>query len=191
MSYATNTARPITMRWHDTKQLAILKFIVAHLEGIIYGDYDDTGEHATLAGRVFVGKLLFSAKEPTPFLSILEGKRPDIQPDFVGADNLQRLEQWHLMLQGWITDDANHPLDNLYRLKGVVEERLAQLVQVVPETGNAAFPALYLCARMIDTMSIGPGVVRPSTDEEGGTEAFYLPMVITFAMNVADPFAVT
>ena len=170
----------------DTLQLTILKRLTAHLEGAMIGL--PTGD-VSLAGRVFRGRTLFGVDEQTPFVSILEGKRPDQLPPEVGYDSLNRNEDWHLLVQGWQDDNPDSPLDNLYRLKGVVEQQLAHFVAVEPGTGQALYPEVYLLGGLISEMRIGPGVVRAANPQVGGVEAFYLPVIVTFAMNVADPFS--
>ena len=184
----------------DSKQLVILKAITAHLAGLVLtvpAPVPDTGPlpdppeppvSFPLAGRVFRGRTVFGAEEAGPFLSILEGKRPDQGPLEVGADNLTRNEDWHLLVQGFMDDDPDYPLDNLYRLKAIVEERLAMLVAINPENGQPAHPDLYLLGGLLIDMKIGPGVVAAATPTTGGTEAFYLPLVAGFAMDVAAPF---
>lgn len=190
----------------DTKQLIILKYLTAHLELITGVDVQQRDSmnnpvantdgspvliQKSLAGRVYRGRTLFGAEETDPFLSILEGKRPDQQPDLVGYDGLIRDEIWHLLIQGFQEDDEENPLDNLYRLKGVVEQQLSKLVVVTPDTGLPKYPGVYLMAGLIMEMTVGPGIVRAANVTQGGTEAFYLPITIRFVMNVADPFTVT
>lgn len=184
----------------DSKQLAILKALTAHLEALaitVPAPVPDTGPIPDppdppvswpLEGRVFRGRTVFGAEEAGPFLSILEGRRPDQGPLEAGADNLTRNEDWHLLVQGFMDDDPDRPLDNLYRLKAVVEERLAMLVAVNPDTGQPAQPGHYLLGGLLLDLKIGPGVVAAATPTTGGTEAFYLPLVAGFAMDVAAPF---
>lgn len=181
-----------------SKQLTILQALTAHLETLsieVAVEDPDTGDVTvigkSLLGQVFRGRTLFGAEEHGPFLSILEGRRPDQAPDTVGYDRLTRNEDWHLLVQGFFDDDPDNPLDNLYRLKALVEERLAQVVSVNPDTGTPRYPEVYLLGGLILDMQIGPGVVAAATPTTGGTEAFYLPVLVNFAMNVADPFSVT
>ena len=88
-------------------------------------------------------------------------------------------------------DDPANPLDNLYRLKGAVEARLAMLIAVDKIMGQPLYPAVYKMGGLIIDMMIGPGLVHPMNVTTGGREVFYLPMLIECAMNVADPYAVT
>lgn len=181
----------------DTKQLVILKNITAHLEGLTFDaefpydqfEGDNTMVTCELTGRVFRGRTVFGDDMGAlPFISILEGKKPDNLPPEAGYAKTDRLEDWHLLIQGWMDDDPASPLDNLYRFKGAVEQRLAMLVAVDKQWDRPIYPDVYLAGGLCSEIRIGPGIVRPVTPGVGGTEAFYLPVIVTFAMNVADPF---
>jgi hypothetical protein len=180
----------------DTKQLVILKLMTAHLEGITFDavvptddfESDNAQQTYTLTGKVYRGRTIFGAEEGAgPFISILEGKKPDNLPPEVGYANLERYEDWHLLVQGWMDDDPETPLDNLYRFKGAVESRLAMIVAVDTQFDRPLYPDIYLLGGLVSEVRIGPGIVRPTTPTPGGTEGFYLPVIVTFAINVANP----
>ena len=175
----------------STKQLRILFLLTELLEGISDLPSSELGTDGqplmvTMAGRVWRGRTQFGNEQMTPFLTIIESRRPDNQPELAGYDGEFRNEIWHLLIQGFMDDDDTHPLDNLYRFKGEVEVRLSHLL-ATNEYGDPVYPAVYLCNRMVEKISIGPGVVAPFNATTGGTEAFYLPLVLTFANNIADP----
>ena len=171
----------------DTKQLTILKRLTTLIEGITPAngyDYD-------LTGRVHRGRAVFGPETPTPFVSILESLRADPQPTEGGAEKMRREEEWELLIQGWVNLEPANPTDDLYGLKGAIEHRLARMVQM-DDQGNPAFPDDYrLGSRLITRARIGPGVVRAATPQTGGTEALYLPLIIGYAANVSDPWALT
>lgn len=161
----------------DSKQLVILKRMTEHLEGIT----PDNGYDYDLTGKVFRGRSKFGSDEPLPFISILESLRPDQQPIPAGMGGGVRLDDWELLLQGWVDENRSFPTDDLYNLKGAVEKRLAEV--------NVEGSSVYRFGKLIDKMRIGPGVVRAATPQVGGAEAFYLPLLVTYAINVLDPFA--
>lgn len=169
----------------DTRQLRILKGLTAHLEGVtpINGyDFD-------LTGRVYRGKARFGAEEPVPFVSILESMRPDPRPMEAGNERLNREERWELLIQGWLKENREYPTDDLYLLKGAVEKRLSEIVAVDGQ-GNPVSPRhVYRLGGLIAGLRIGPGVVRAATPQVGGTEAFYLPILVIYVINLADPYA--
>ena len=179
----------------DSKQLAILKAITAILEQItgytIAGATDeDPPVPVDLSGKVYRGKTVFGAEETGPFLSILEGKRPDGLPDYATTDKMIRSEEWHLLIQGFAEDDADNPMDTLYFLKALAEKQLATIV-AEDSFGSPAVPDNYMLGGLITELQLGPGIVRPLSQVTGGSECFYLPVVVTFVMNLADPFALT
>lgn len=161
----------------DSKQLVILKRMTEHLEGIT----PDNGYDYDLSGKVFRGRSKFGSDEVLPFVSILESLRPDQQPIPGGQGGVRRLDDWELLLQGWVDENREFPTDDLYNLKAAVEKRLAE--------ANIEGNPVYRFGGLIDKIRIGPGVVRAATPQVGGAEAFYLPLLVTYAINVSDPFA--
>lgn len=161
----------------DTKQLVILMRLTTHLQGINAAN----GYDFDLTNKVFRGVTRFGADQPLPFISILESLRPDPRPREGGEERLKREDVWELLVQGWVDENRELPTDDLYRLKGAVEMRLAEVANPQSE--------IYRLGRLIDRMRIGPGVVRAATPQAGGAEAFYLPLQIHYVINLADPYA--
>lgn len=162
----------------DTKQLTILKRLTDHLKGIT----PDNGYDFDLSENVFRGQARFGGDQPLPFVSILESLRPDPRPVGAGSERLLREEIWELLIQGWVDEDRELPTDQLYQLKGAVEKRLAEILV-------EGSPVYRLGGNLIAGLRIGPGVVRAATPQVGGAEAFYLPLFVTFVMNLTDPYA--
>ena len=169
----------------DTKQFVILKRLTTLLEGVTPAN----GYDFDLTGKVFRGKLVFGAQEATPFVSIVEFPRPDTAPIEGGAERLKRLEEWELQVQGWTKTTQANPTDELYGLKGAIEHRLARMM-AVDNINKPLYPEDYRLGRIIDRARIGPGVVRAATPQTAGTEALYLPLIIHYTANIADPWAV-
>lgn len=161
----------------DPKQLRILKALTTWIEGVTPAD----GYAYDLAGHVFRGRAKFGADEALPFISILESLRPDPRPREAGTEKLVREESWELLIQGWVTENREFPTDDLYVLKAAIEKRLSLLVS---DPGNAA---VYRLGGLITSIRIGPGVVRAATPQVGGAEAFYLPLLIGYVINLGDP----
>jgi hypothetical protein len=161
----------------DSKQLVILKRMTTHLEGIT-----PTNDYAfDLTGKVFRGRTKFGDDEVLPFIAILESLRPDQQPIPAGAGGYRRTDDWEILVQGWLDENRAFPTDDLYNLKASVEKRLQEV--------NTEGSPVYLFGGLIIKMRIGPGVVIAATPQVGGAEAFYLPLLVTYAINLADPFA--
>lgn len=166
----------------DSKQFVILQRLTTLLQGITPAN----GYSLDLTDRVFRGKTVFGAQEPTPFVSILESLRPDPNPLTAGFEKSIREEQWELLVQGWATANQAFPTDGLYGLKAAMEHRLARMVTMT-SVGSPAFPDDYRLGRILTDVYIGPGVVRASTPQIG-TEALYLPLRLCYKANVTDPW---
>ncbi len=172
----------------STKQLVIMQRLTAQLQTITPAngyDYD-------LSASVYRGRAVFGADVPAPFVSILEALRPDPRPLAAGLEKLTRAEQWDLLVQGWVQPIENdpNPTDELYQLQGAVMSCLSQIVAMTAN-GSPQYPTLYRLGRIINSMSIGPGVVRPATPQYGNVASFYLPVTIGYAINIADPYSLS
>lgn len=174
----------------DPKQLVILKALTTHLQGITPAN----GYDFDLSNAVYRGRSHFGADEALPFVSILEAMRPDPRPREAGSERLVREEAWELLVQGWCQENRDEPTDDLYRLKACVESRLSMIVAMetgVGASGSPKYPAVYRLGGIIASMRIGPGVVRAATPQVGGAEAFYLPVLLSYVINLGDPYALT
>ena len=168
----------------DSKQMVILKRLTAQIEGVSQANGDDFD----LKGRVYRGKANFGSTETLPFIAILESLRPDANPDEGGTNRMHREERWELLVQGWADTSDENPTDNLYALKAAVEARIARVL-LTDNRGSPVYPDEYLLGRSVIEIRIGPGIVRAATPQAGGAEAFYLPLIVRYAINLADPWA--
>lgn len=166
------------------RQLDILKALTEHLEGIsVVGGYSHD-----LAGRVFRGRMVFGDDVPLPCVSILEAPRPDERPRAGGHENAFRAEDWVLLVQGWVEDDAHNPTDPAYMLKADVELCLSQLVAINEQNGLPRHPSAFRLGGRISGATIGPGVVRPPQDRISAKAFFYIPLVLNVALTPTAPF---
>lgn len=175
------------METRDTKQLRVMKRITTLLETIERPDSDS----ALMTGRVYRGRTTLGINEPNPALSLLEAPKPDLQPVTAGENKIAQSTLWTLLLQGFATDDKVNPTDPAYTLKGLCEQKLAQIIATTK--GNATFPDDYLLPdnngnKLITGLTIGPGVVRPPDAQVSATAYFYLPLVVNLTLNAAVPF---
>jgi hypothetical protein len=173
----------------DSKQLVILKALTTHLDGMsVEGGYG-----FDMAGRVFRGRAVYGDEMPLPCLSILEAPRPDETPRPYSHENLRRIEDWVLLVQGWVQDDKDHPTDTAYELKAHVEARLSEII-ALDSGGRPTHPAAYRLGPgqsgkgLIAGATIGPGVVSPPRQNVSAKAFFYLPLVLRAAYNPAAPF---
>jgi len=166
-----------------SKQLDILLALKAQLEGIstLAGDpYDMTG-------RVWIGRTEFGDETPLPFVSILEAPRENFA-DPADEQTLVRNTAWVLLIQGWSANDVENPTVPVYELKAVVEKRLARLMDVKPNGGNAKYPAEYRLGGRVAGLTIGPGIVRPPERAISTRSFFYLPVRVQYLEDLRDPF---
>ncbi len=165
----------------ESKQLDILKALTAHLEGAVTVD----GE--PLTKRVYRGRLTFGSEMPLPSISILEAPRPE---DGFTADEeqVQRSEDWVLLIQGWVRDDDRNPTDPAYNLKATIEQRLSLLVATNPSTGQPVDPDAFMLGGRVTKIVIAPGLVRPPDAQVSAKAFFYLPLIIGLAVDIRSPF---
>lgn len=172
----------------DSKQLVILKALTAHLEGMSFAGYG-----FDMAGRVFRGRAIYGDEMSLPCVSILEAPRPDESPQPYGHERVRRLEDWVLLVQGWVEDDKANPTDPAYELKASVELRLSEII-ALDDGGRPTHPAVYRLGNgtsgksLIAGATIGPGVVSPPRQNISAKAFFYLPLVLRGAFNPAAPF---
>ena len=166
---------------NDSKQLTILKLLTTQIELV----NPDNGYDFDLRSKVFRGRMVFGDDTAPPFVSILESPRPVPATD-IGDPKIVRQNDWQLLVQGWATDDKEHPLDAAYGLKASVEQVLSQLAQV-DGNGRAAYPGSYLLGRRAISLTIGPGVCRPPT-EATSLGFFFLPLTVVYSEDLRLPF---
>jgi hypothetical protein len=177
----------------DCVQLQILKGLSAHLaltQGTI--PLSSGGTLAVnLATSVFRGRTAFGSEDPMPCVSILEGRKPEDASETPVAmeDKLTRYEPWHLLVQGFIQDDPKNPTDNLYNFKALVEQQLS-LIVALDSRGNVVNSAAFRLGGLVDDMILPPGIVRPAIATTGQVESFYLPIIVRYSINPANPFAI-
>lgn len=170
----------------DSYRLTVLKRLTTLLEGIAPTPVTGTVLPSMMTGLVFRGRAVFGANDPDTMLSILESPRP------LGAsytdDNSVRKEDWQLLVQGWCPDDKVNPTDPIYSLLDDVELRLERVVRVLGSNGSPKYPEHYMLGAAIDregyliaSFQIGPGVVRPPTENISSKSFFYVPVRVELA----------
>jgi hypothetical protein len=170
----------------DSKRLATLKALTAHLEAEITVA---NGYKHDLAGAVFRGRAKFDDDDPLPMISILESPNPDRFPNRAGEHDNIRVDQrdnWTLLLQGWAKDDKLNPTDPAYDLMADVKKALALLVKERPEYGTGVHPN-YRLGGLILGLEYEPGTVRPP-DEQSTKAFFWMRVILHFSEDFNDPY---
>lgn len=140
------------------------------------------------ASRVFRGRDQFGFNDPRPMVSVLEHPRaldallaPDSQPERVG--------EWDILIQGFVTDDPENPTDPAHLLVADVITALSK--EGHRKTANRYPDILGLGHVMpcVTKMAIGSPVCRPADGEISDVAFFFLTVTLTMAENVEQPFA--
>lgn len=171
----------------DSIQLAILKAIVTHLQGITAAN-DYTFD---LSDAVFRGRPLYGDDVPEEMLSVVELLQGDVTTDVAGEESIERSETWILLVQGITKNDIDNPTDQTYLLKAAVEHRLARAIQR-NRYGDPEFPSEYYFGlaslKVITRITIGPGIVSPPRQGVSNKAFFYLPLGIGLATDISNPY---
>lgn len=138
--------------------------------------------------RVFRGRAWFGEDDELPMLSILEGVDPAEEVAEPAADSPTAEYDWELILQGFVDDDRNHPLDPAYRLLADVRKRLAveRVRKTVDHDQNPL--GLGLGKNRIVKLSFGSGVCRPA-DDISAKAWFWLRVTLRIVEKAAEPYA--
>lgn len=163
-------------------RLDILKKLTEHLEGITV----DNGYQFDLRGKVFRGRDRFGANftDRLPILSVLEAKATDYG-NYADEEQMVRQDDWVLLVQGWIKDDARNPTDPAYELLAEVEKRISMLMDT--ERGEPVYPGVYRLGGLVAKLTVAQPVVRPPEEGLSDTAFFYLPIRVGFKVDLRNP----
>jgi hypothetical protein len=170
----------------ESLRLNILKALSDHLAGTPLAGGKTLGE-----ASVYRGKLLFGAEMKLPALSVLEAPRQD--DGIPGAEKgVKRSEGWALLVQGWVPDDKRNPTDPAYEFCARVEQRMSMLVDEA--NGQPVYPDIYRLGKLpngryrIAGLTWAPPVVRPPQQGVSDKAFFYLPVTLSVAIDIREPF---
>lgn len=170
----------------ESRQLDILKRLGAHLAGITPAN----GYDFDMTGRVFRGRPIYGDDDPLPMISILELLQADADLQVAGLNNLNRLETWILLIQGFVEGQPDNPTDDAYQLKAAIEHRLSLCI-ATDSYGDPKVPAAYMLGLYkngITGMQIGPGIVSPPREGISAYSFCYLPLGIDLTIDLSNPF---
>lgn len=174
----------------DPFRLTVLKTITEVLKGITpaNGFAHDMSDFTDAAGRtqsrVFRGRTVYGDNDPLPMLSILEDPRaieavngPDGSP--VAANKLK------LLIQGFVKDDTDNPLDPAYLLSA---ETITSLVRSKATRYNIL--GLGHKSPCVLNIEIGQPAHRPPDDEVSAVAYFLVGVTLTLVENLENPYGV-
>ena len=174
----------------DPFRLRLMKAICAQLKTIApANDYEnDLSDFTDTAGRpaerVFRGRTFFSSEnDPLPMLCVIEDPRA-IEPNNGSGNSTVAANEFRILIQGFVPDDKDHPLDPAYKLSAEV---IKALVGAKKERFNVF--GLGSTAPNVLSLSIGQPVHRPPDDEVSAVAYFLVGVKLTLAENLEAPFA--
>lgn len=162
-------------------RLQILEALTEHLRGITVNN----GYGHDIAHRIYRGRDRFGASDQVPMVSILEAKATDYGV-FADDNNSVALNNWILLIQGWVVDDIVNPTDPAYYLAADVTKRLSDIVAKKPN-GAPKFSGVYLLGGLISSLTIAAPVVRPPEDQLSTKAFFYLPIQVGLKTDLTNP----
>ena len=169
----------------DPFRLRVLKAVSAQLKAITpangytndLSDFIDSAERP--AERVFRGRTTFGDNDPLPMLSILEDLRP-AEPNNGMKNSPMAVNEFRILIQGFVQDDKAHPLDPAYLLSAEVIKALVE--------GKKNALGLGTTAPCVMALSIGQPVHRPPDDDVSAVAYFLVPVTLMLAENLETPF---
>jgi len=173
-----STPQPV---FRNTVRLGILKQLTDYMSAEIS---IANGYQHDLAGCIFRGRIWYSADDPIPLISILEGINPDQNPQTAGYGQDLQSDKWVLLIQGWCEDDPINPTDPGHILMGDVKMALGKLRQAL---ANMLYMGTGTAFEYVAEIEIEPGVVRPPNDLSIHA-FFWLRAVLTTVEEVSSPF---
>lgn len=143
---------------------------------------DYTDEAGRTAERVFRGRTMFGDSDPLPMISVLENPRMDDVGNG-SVSSADAMNQFGLLIQGFVKDDKTHPLDPAYVLSAEVCAALAKAKKRFNILGLGGTEPCIIA------MSIGQPIHRPPDDDVSAVAYFLVPVTLTLAENLETPFA--
>jgi len=144
-------------------------------------DYLDTAGRTT--ERVFRGCDIFATTMPLPLIAVLEDFREMETVDERDASPV-RTGPWKLLIQGFVPNDPEHPLDAAYMLG-------AEVIMALSKAKTQRYNILGFGSKMpcVSGMRIGQMVARPADGEVSDTAFFFLSVTLTLVEDLENPFA--
>ncbi|MER9680863.1 hypothetical protein NKJ23_16225 [Mesorhizobium sp. M0184] len=173
----------------DPFRLRVMKAVCTRLKSITpaagyIGDLSDyTDSAGRVAERVFRGRTIYGDNDPLPMLAVLEDPRP--ADALNGTSNsVAAVNQFRILIQGFVKDDKTHPLDPAYNLS-------AEVIKALVDGKKERFNLLGLggTGPCVMGLSIGQPVHRPPDDDVSAVAYFLVPVTLTLAENLETPFA--
>lgn len=131
---------------------------------------------------IFRGRIMYGESDPVPMLAIVEPPIPvELLP--VPPGSSASIENWDLLIQGFIEDDPKHPTDPAHLYAADVRKVLALHKEDNQSRAKLGFGDR---ANTVEDIFIGQLKVRPA-DEISAKTYFWLPVSLKVHENLANP----
>lgn len=169
---------------NDPFRLTVLKAVSAQLKtitpenGYMHDMSDTTDRAGRVVERVARGRVRFGSSDPIPMLAILE------DPRAIDANNAKSgvpvaANQFRLLVQGFVDDDKDHPLDPAYQLS-------ADAISALVRAKANQYDILGLGGQ-VTALSIGQPVHRPGQDDVSEHAYFIFGLTISMIEDLERP----
>lgn len=182
----------------DPFRLRVMKAITAALKTITttngylhdMADWTVTENGAdAVKSRVFRGRQWYGAADPVPMISVLEHPQA-LDPNYAAAyDATDRIGEWDLLIQGFVTDDPENPTDPAHLLVADVIKCLAAQTKGKTDDGGPNILGLGYREPCVSRLSIGSQIVRPADGVNSDFAFFWLTVTLKLVEDVENPFA--
>lgn len=177
-----------------SKKLAILKRLTTHLQGIT-PDWIDLptpmlGETCPfdMSRSVFRGRSVYGDETKLPFISLLEAPR-QLEPLGAGVTRLVQDENWTLLVQGFVKENRDNPLDEAYSLLAWTQMRMARITATAKNGGRGGlYPDEWRLGSLAVEISYQIPIVRPGKDAVSDAAYFYMPISVGTVTELTMPF---
>ena len=169
-------------------RLAVLKAITDQIKTITPANLyahdmsDFTDSVGRTQQRVFRGRDNFGTNDPIPMVSILEDPRA-MEANNGSGGSPAAMNSFKLLIQGFVRDDADNPLDPAYNLSAEVIKALVQ-----GKSNKYDILGFGHKAPCVTGLSIGQPVHRPGGDEVSDVAYFLVGVTLTLAEILDQPF---
>lgn len=191
----------------DPFRLRVLKALAAELKQITPTNTRPDGEpfahdltdfvdgDGVTRERVARGRTWFGPSDPLPLVSILEAPEPE-QQDVASRGATHSAGEYHLIVQGFVADDPQHPTDPAHVLAAeVISVLAAARTRRLAGHGRAGdilgFGSRAPCVgdiRVSRNAVVRPPDLQPDGSGVSDTAYFYLPIVLDLYEDVLNPF---
>jgi hypothetical protein len=172
--------------------LLVLQRLQAHLRLMAPGqqEYRDRDDAVyDLSSSVYLHRVLFGADTAAPFLSLLPA--PKQEPyDAADMERLTSRSDWLLLLQGYERNDGDE-IEAAYYLMAAAQAHLSRIVEQRKSGSGPKYPDEHLLGLngVVTALDIGQGIVRPPDGQQVARTFFYIPLVVSYVVDMTTPYS--